>query len=371
MDVNQNFNDHLQQKLNEKKASGLLRHLVFANDTVDFSSNDYLGFSRLSQLKAIHPTSLPSGATGSRLISGNSQLAEETETIIAGFHNAESALIFNSGYDANLGLFSCLASKNDTIISDEYVHASIIDGIRLSHATRLKFKHNNTDDLEKKLQQPAGNKFVAVESIYSMDGDEAPLKVIAALCKKYEALLVVDEAHAIGVYGNNGEGLVSRYHLENDVFARIITFGKALGLHGAAILGSTVLRNYLINNARSFIYTTALPPYTYLQIQEAYGLLPSANRKALVELVDYFRAAVKNTNGLSFNKSSSQIQGIIIGDNVKAAALSEHLFGKGFFAKAIRSPTVPPGSERLRICLHTFNTTQQIDELLIAVKEFA
>lgn len=370
VDVNQSFNNYLQQKLDERKAAGLFRELVCANEAVDFCSNDYLGFSQLPALINIEQNNLPTGSTGSRLISGNSQLAEETEKIIADFHNAETALIFNSGYDANLGFFSCIASKNDSLISDEYIHASIIDGIRLGNATRLKFKHNNTEDLEKKLQQATGNKFVAIESIYSMNGDEAPLKTIVALCKKYQALLMVDEAHATGVYGAKGEGLVCYYQLETEVFARIITFGKALGLHGAAILGSNVLRNYLINHARSFIYTTALPPHSYLQIQKAYALLPLANRKTLMELVDYFRTAAKNNIGQYFTESFSPLQSIIIGNNEKAGLLSEYLFAKGFFVKAIRSPTVPAGTERLRICLHTFNTTQQIDEMLKAVKEF-
>ncbi|CAN5696523.1 pyridoxal phosphate-dependent aminotransferase family protein [soil metagenome] len=370
VDVNQSFNNYLQQKLEERKVADLFRELVCANEAVDFCSNDYLGFSQLPALKNIQQNNLPTGATGSRLISGNSQLAEETEKLIADFHNAETALIFNSGYDANLGFFSCISSKNDSFISDEYIHASIIDGLRLGKAARLKFRHNNTEDLEKKLQQATGNKFVVVESIYSMNGDEAPLETIAALCKKYQALLIVDEAHATGVYGEKGEGLVSHYHLEKEVYARIITFGKALGLHGAAILGSNVLRNYLINHARSFIYTTALPPHSYLQIQKAYTLLPSAHLKTLMDLVDYFRTTAKNNISQYFTESFSPIQGIIVGDNEKAGLLSAHLFCKGFFVKAIRSPTVPPGTERLRICLHTFNTTQQIDEMLSAVKEF-
>ncbi len=370
MDVSQNFNDHLQQKLDERKAAGLLRGLVCINDAVDFSSNDYLGFSKLPQLKAIESKGLPTGSTGSRLITGNSQLAEDTENLIAEYHNAEAALIFNSGYDANVGLFSCIASKDDTIISDEYIHASIIDGIKLSNANRYKFKHNNAEDLEKKLQQATGNKFVAIESIYSMDGDEAPLKEIAVLCKKYDALLIVDEAHATGVYGEKGEGLVSFYQLENEVYARIITFGKAIGLHGAAVLGSTVLRNYLINHARAFIYTTALPPVTYLQLQKAYELLPSANRSVLFQLIDYFKKTSTISENISFAESDSPIQGIIVGDNFKARSLADHLFAKGFFVKAILSPTVPVGKERIRISLHTFNATTQIDELLKTVKEF-
>lgn len=371
MHTNKSFDKFLQEKLDERKANGLLRSLVSYNDKIDFSSNDYLGFVQLPQLKQIAHNTLPSGSTGSRLITGNPSLAEETEKIIANFHHAESALIFNSGYCANVGLFSCIANKGDTLITDEFIHASIIDGARLSHANRYKFKHNNIADLEKKLQQASGKKIVAIESIYSMDGDEASLKDIVATCKKNDAILIVDEAHAIGVFGNKGEGLVCKYNLQKEVFACIYTFGKALGLHGAVVTGSNTLRNYLINYARSFIYTTALPPHTYLQIQEAYKLLPTANRKALFELINHYKTVSKKIKNISFIESNSSIQTIIIGDNNKAKDLANHLAEKGFFAKAILSPTVPAGTERLRICLHVYNTAEQINLLLNEIEKQA
>ncbi|HTB51286.1 MAG TPA: pyridoxal phosphate-dependent aminotransferase family protein [Ferruginibacter sp.] len=366
MSTNNSFDKILQDQLDERKANGLLRSLVSYNDKIDFSSNDYLGFAKLPQLKS--SSELPSGATGSRLITGNPAIAEETEKLIANFHSTKAALIFNSGYCANVGLFSCIAQKGDTIITDEFIHASIIDGARLSNANRHKFKHNDIADLEKKLLQAQGKKIVAVESIYSMDGDEAPLKDIVALCKKYNAILIVDEAHAVGIFGEKGEGLVCTYHLQKDVYACIYTFGKALGLHGAVITGSETLRDYLINHARSFIYTTALPPHTYVQIQQAYQLLPTANRKALFALIDQYTTAIKKIKNISFIESHSAIQTIIIGENNKAKALANHLTGKGFFAKAILSPTVPAGTERLRICLHAFNTKEQIDLLLNEVE---
>ena len=367
MNANQQFNIVLQQRLDERESIGLLRKLVNSNGCIDFCSNDYLGLSKQLSYPRYE---LSSGATGSRLVTGNSTLAEETENIIADFHSAEAALIFNAGYMANVGLFSCIASKGDTIISDELIHASIIDGIRLNHANGYKFKHNNLEDLEKKLQGSSGQIFVAVESIYSMNGDEAPLLAIVDLCKKYSALLIVDEAHAIGVFGDKGDGLVCKYNLQKEVFACIYTFGKALGLHGAVVTGSNTLRNYLINNARSFIYATALPPHTYLQIQEAYKLLPSADRLALYSLINYFIEAVKNINGIKITCSYSPIQAIIIGDNFKTKDLSEKLLQKGLYAKAILSPTVPIGTERLRICLHTFNTKEQIDVLVNEIKIF-
>ena len=232
MSANEQFDDHLQQKLEEKKTAGTIRTLVFANDKIDFSSNDYFGFAQ-SGLLTMDKNELPSGATGSRSITGNSALAEETEKLIAQFHGREAALIFNTGYMANVGLFSCITGKGDTYISDEYIHASIIDGMRLSYASRLRFKHNDVNDLEKKLKVATGNKIVAVESIYSMDGDEAPLQSIAALCKQYNALLIVDEAHATGVYGDKGDGLVCKYGLQNEIeealFAAYFIKGQDIG----------------------------------------------------------------------------------------------------------------------------------------------
>jgi 8-amino-7-oxononanoate synthase len=370
VNANEQFDKALQQRLDERKANGLFRELVCPDDKIDFSSNDYLGFAQLPQLKNIADNDLPSGSTGSRLVTGNSQLAEETENQIAQFHQAKAALIFNSGYMANAGLFSCIANKQDTFIADEYIHASIIDGMRLSHANRYKFKHNDLSNLEKKLQQSTGNKFIVVESIYSMDGDEAPLKEIVALSKKYHALVIIDEAHANGVFGDNGEGLVVKQNLQNEVYACVYTFGKALGLHGAVVTGSNMLRDFLINYARAFIYTTALPPHTYLQIQQAYKLLPIANRTKLFELIDYFKSSIQQLKNVSFIESHSPIQGIIIGDNFNAKALANHLNEKGLFIKAILSPTVPKNTERLRICLHAFNTTEQIDILVKEIKNF-
>lgn len=367
MTTNQYFDAVLQNKLDERIANGLYRSLVHATDKTDFSSNDYVGFSKSLSAKNNAIVAHGTGATGSRSITGNSLLAEATEKIIAQFHGAEAALIFNSGYMANVGLFSCIAAKGDTFISDESIHASIIDGMRLSYANRLRFKHNDLCDLEKKLGLATGKKIVSVESIYSMDGDEAPLKEIAELCKKYQAILIVDEAHATGVFGDKGEGLVSKYHLTSEVFACTYTFGKAIGLHGAAITGSNTLRNYLINNARSFIYTTALPPHTYLQIQDAYKALPMAGRTKLFQLINYFREAIVSVKGLSFIDSHSAIQGIIAGDNFKTKAMAEFLFKKGFYVRPILSPTVPVGKERIRICLHTFNTIDEINMLLTEI----
>lgn len=364
------FDAGLETKLHQRKESGILRSLSLSNHLIDFCSNDYLGLSTDSDFERHSAVALATGATGSRLISGNSQLAEETETLIADYHGWDAALIYNSGYMANVGLFSCLADRGDSFIADENIHASIIDGMRLSHTQRYKFKHNDLNDLEHKLTASSGKKIVIVESIYSMDGDEAPLQEISALCNKHNALLIVDEAHAVGVFGKKGEGLVSFYNLQKDVYACIYTYGKACGFHGAAIAGSKILRDYLINFSRSFIYTTALPPHDYLQIQKAYAILPQANRNYLFELITYFRDKIKTHTMFFFMDSFCPIQGIVLGNNQATQNLAKHLQAEGFFVKAILSPTVKAGTERIRICLHAHNTHEQIDDLFTSINNF-
>ena len=345
-----------------------LRKLSVSNLSIDFCSNDYLGFAKSSTLKnqidlAFTATNNTNGSGGSRLLSGNTQYIEETEQYIANFHKADSGLIFNSGYDANIGLFSSIVQRGDTIITDALIHASIIDGCRLSHATRYKFEHNNLEDLESKLKLAKGNIFVAVESVYSMDGDFAPLVEISNLCEKYEANLIVDEAHATGVFGHQGRGLVNQHHLENKVFARIITFGKALGTHGAIILGSENLRHYLINFARSFIFTTAAPIHNIIAIKCAYQFLEQTNQDTIHDKIKLFSALIHQQNITALD-SSSCIQGILYSSNQVAKQAAKKLQQKGFDVRAILSPTVAIGKERLRICLHTFNTDAEIKSLV-------
>ncbi len=358
-----NHENFLLQKLAVKENSNSYRTLPDFEGMIDFCSNDYLGFSRrLIPFQSLD-AGLPTGATGSRLISGNSQLAEETESMIAGFHNAESALIFNCGYMANVGLFSSVIDVRDVVIHDELIHASIIDGIRLSFGQRLKFKHNTIDDLERILAKTKGRVFVAIESVYSMDGDIAPLELIANICEKYGAHLIVDEAHAVGVFGSKGEGLVSALHLEKKVFARVITFGKAIGLHGAAVLGSNVLIKFLINHSRAFIYTTALPPHNYLMLQKAYLLLPDENRTSLFELITHFKNRAADIKQYQWQCNDSPIQNLMGDGNDMIKNIAERMQENKFAVKAILHPTVPKGRERLRICLHSFNTIRQIDDL--------
>ncbi|MCZ4243798.1 aminotransferase class I/II-fold pyridoxal phosphate-dependent enzyme [Pedobacter punctiformis] len=362
--IEQFLNLKLQQRIDDHS----IRRLKTSFPPVDFCSNDYIGFARSEVLKEavnVELQNLPvyaNGSGGSRLLSGNTLYIEETERYIADFHQAESGLIFNSGYDANVGLLSSIPQRGDTIITDELIHASIIDGCRLSYATRYKFAHNDLNDLEAKIKIGKGNIFVVIESVYSMDGDIPPLTAIATLCEKYGANLIVDEAHATGIFGTQGQGLVNQFNLTNQVFARIVTFGKAMGTHGAIILGSQNLRNYLINYARSFIYTTAAPIHSIVAIKCAYQLLLQSDFQLIHHKINLFRELAGQKNIASMD-SVSPIQGILFSSNEETKAAASKLQEYQFDVRAILSPTVPKGKERLRICLHSFNTDQEIIDL--------
>ncbi|EHQ30502.1 aminotransferase class I/II-fold pyridoxal phosphate-dependent enzyme [Mucilaginibacter paludis] len=361
-----NTDIYIQNKLNERKSAGTYRALKTERPLTDFCSNDYLGFARSVSLKKNINNYLErhgdylNGATGSRSLSGNTAFCEKLEADIATYHDAEAGLIFNSGYDANLGLFSSLPQRGDTIITDELIHACIIDGSRLSHANRYIFKHNNLGSLEDKLKHATGNTYVAVESVYSMDGDIAPLNNIVALAAKYNAQVIVDEAHALGVFG---KGLVNSLNLQDKVFARVVTFGKALGAHGAIVLGSDMLRQYLINFARSFIFTTAASFHQLVTVKMAYEMLKesSARQQQLSNNIGLFKSLIKTDGKLI--ASSSGVQSIIIVGNEKTRQLAAHLQESGFDVRPILSPSVPAGTERLRICLHSFNSEQEITNL--------
>ncbi len=359
-----NHHQYIQQKLDKRKQENAFRELKINPHLVDFCSNDYLGFAKESAIHKAENNLLNYGATGSRLISGNHVIIEDVEYYLAHFYDSEAALIFNSGYNANVGLFQCLPQRTDTIIYDEYIHASIRDGIKLSNAKNFSFEHNNINSLIDKLKQTTGLVYVVVESIYSMDGDTAPLIEIAKICKKHNAALIVDEAHAVGIFGN-GKGLVAELNLEKEVFARIVTFGKAYGAHGAAVLGSNILRDYLINYSRSFIYTTALPLSSILTIKNAHEfILQNLTRiNELKELIEYFRNSTLNFQ-LSTLNSFSAIQCIIVPGNNEVKKLATAIEKQGLDVRPILSPTVPKGKERLRICLHSFNSKEQIDKLI-------
>ena len=344
------FEEKLKNKLSERQSKNALRQLNTSSDLIDFCSNDYLGFA-----KQQHANYQAMGATGSRLISGTSKWHLQTEHEIANYHNTEAALIFNSGYDANLGFFSCVPQKGDTVIYDQLCHASIRDGMRLGLARSFAFKHNNLSHLEEKMKQASGQIFVVVESVYSMDGDFSPLQELSSLCKTYNAKLVVDEAHAFGVFGNKGQGLCQ------DAYARIYTFGKALGSHGATIVGSQLLIDYLVNFSRPFIYTTALAPHTVQRISWAYQQIKTAEERIqLQNNIAFFKSNCQNQRLI---ESSSAIQCVMIRGNDATKKAATHLSKQNFDVRPILHPTVEEGKERLRICLHAFNTKEEIHKL--------
>ena len=367
--------DHfLDRKLNERRQQNAFRQLRLPEGKTDFCSNDYLGIATNGLIEAawgaLPPTTLPHGSSGSRLLAGNYSLIEETEKALAVFHQAAAGLIFNSGYDANLGVLSCIPQRGDSILYDQLSHASIRDGIRLSFAQAFSFLHNDMADLEKKLQmarQPAGTLFIVSESVFSMDGDQAPLPELVALCRKYGAHLIIDEAHATGVVGPKGAGLVQAQGLQHECLARIHTFGKAVGCHGAIVLGSDRLRDWLVNFSRPLIYTTALPAASVRAIRTAYELFPQlqTQREHLQKLIDRFQQA-----SLAFEKLESRtpIQGVIVPGNEAVREVAAQLQAAGLDVRPILYPTVPKGGERLRIVLHAFNTMEELDRLIAILK---
>ena len=359
--------DFLRKKIEQRKEQHAYRSLRLRSEGVDFCSNDYLGVVT-NKLLPVDDAEYKTGSTGSRLLAGNSVLVEKAEKQIAAFHQATAALIFNSGYDANLGLLSCVPQRGDTVFYDYLSHASIRDGLRLSLAQSFSFVHNDLADLRKKMEGAKGNIFVVTESVFSMDGDTAPLAAIADLCKLSGAHLIVDEAHATGILGDEGAGLVQALGIQDSCFARVHTFGKAMGCHGAVVLGSDTLRHYLINFCRSFIYTTALPEVSIAAIMQAYQLVPQLKqeRKQLQLLADLFQSA-----GIPFQKTVSRtaIQSVIVPGNENIRAVAARCQQSGLDTRAILYPTVPKDTERLRIVLHAFNTTEELHRLLEVIQE--
>lgn len=343
------------QLLNQRIEKGSERSLLsFDAGMIDFWSNDYLGLGR-----NVTEVSLKSGS-GSRLISGNSKRIEAVESFLANHFGTESALVFNSGYDANLGFFSSVPQKGNTIIYDELIHASVRDGIRLSFAKAFSFEHNNLLSLEKRLKNAEGTIFVAVESLYSMDGDLAPLKEISTLCEQHGAFLVVDEAHAGGVLGKNGTGLSDELGITDNVFARLITFGKGFGAHGAVILCDEKLRQFLINFARSFIYTTALPEAFYAHIQmQVQNAGNSELRTQLQQNISFFRSLIPQSK----SDSRSPVQVVAFDSLEECKRKAEAIQQAGFSVKAILPPTVPEAKQYIRFCVHAFNTNEEMKEL--------
>ena len=372
------FPDKLRLRLKERVDNDAFRSLPMPNNLVDLSSNDYLGLSRESAISRAAMGILEqrdicgNGSTGSRLLTGNSVLYGELESLLAEYFDNGAALVFNSGYDANIGFFSAVPQRGDIILYDELCHASIRDGIGMGLAQGYKFGHNDLDDLGRKIERVRKKHgdvdiYVVTESVFSMDGDVPDLGAFVDLCGRWACYPIVDEAHAVGVFGQWGRGLLNQLGLQHRVFARIVTFGKALGCHGAAILGGESLKNYLVNFARSFIYTTALSPHTLATAIAAFGHMSSSvlEQQRLRENIIFFKEQLRALRlDPYFIPSDSAIHCCVIAGNEKVRQYSRLLYGNGFDVKPILSPTVPVGKERLRFCLHSFNTERELGQVL-------
>jgi 8-amino-7-oxononanoate synthase len=355
--------------LSTRKKIGHLRQLRPSAGGSDFYSNDYLGLSanagfQQTIYEAIgRDVRLLTGSTGSRLISGNSDVAMEAEQCIAAAHQVQDALLFPSGYKANLALFSCIAGRHDTIIVDELIHRSVHDGCMMSMAKKWKFRHNDLNHLEDLLKKARGNVVVAVESLYSMDGNFAPLATIVKLAKKYQARVVVDEAHATGVFG---KGLVHRAGLQQDVLATVVTYGKAMGVQGAAVLGTRLLKEYLVNFAAPFIYSTGMPGVQIVGIMATYSYLERHPQLAITlqERVRHFRKYQLSR----LSQDSSPIQSVQFQEEGQLRAVTQALAQAGIRAYALFPPTV--GEERLRVSIHAFNSPEEIDKLCGIIQNY-
>jgi len=381
------FLQRLQLELDSLASQSQLRRLEIPQG-VNLCSNDYLGLAADPRLRAALAAALaagsPVGSTGSRLLSGNSRVWEELESELAEFTGAGAVLYFGSGYAANLGLFGSVLRPGDVVFSDSANHASIIDGIRLSGARKIIFPHLDLNFLDEELRKeealpkngsaPA-QKFIAVESVFSMDGDCAPIAELVALAERYGAQLIFDEAHATGVLGPQGRGLVAAAGATDRVLAVVHTCGKALAGMGAFVCCSGTLKQYLVNRARTFIFATALPPYMAAQMRAAIGIAAGMDRERahLAKLAAHLRARLRDA-GFDAGRGESHIVPVMLGQNERALEFAAGLGRLGFVVRAIRPPTVPPGTARLRLSLHAGLSTEILDRLvdgLVRIREDA
>jgi 8-amino-7-oxononanoate synthase len=349
----------LEKELREIEARGQLRTLEIPSG-INFCSNDYLGLAMSPALRVAVMDALARaervGSTGSRLLAGNAREWEELEMEFADFAGTDAALYFTSGYAANVGLLSAVAGRGDIIFSDAANHASLIDGARISGAEKVVFPHCDLAALElalhDRVSQP-GWKLVVTESVFSMDGDLAPLREMTVLAKRYGAEMVVDEAHATGVFGVEGRGRVAELGLVDETFAVVHMCGKALASAGAFVCGGSTLKTYLINRARTFLFNTALPPYFAEQIRAALSLArgAEAERARLMAMSARLREDLR-AGGWETGKSGSQIVPVLLGENDVAMRIAGELGREGFAVRAIRPPTVAEGTARLRLSLN-------------------
>lgn len=365
----------LSHKLLQRKTEGHLRTLRLPENLIDFTSNDYLGLAGDPLLKrriALAFSKIQeNGSTGSRLLTGNRIYHAEAEKMLAAHFQVPEVLTFPSGYMANLALYSALPQRGDLVLHDEHIHACIKDGIRLSFADKKAFRHNDLQDLERLLQRYRGHTcYVAVESVYSMQGNRAPLNAMAELCERYGALLLVDEAHSTGVMGQAGKGACHEAGILEKCLAVVYTFGKGMGVHGAVLACSQELKEYLINFSRPFIYTTATDAHTLVGMQESIKLLEEQAWRIdqLYANIDYFRKQMRLKTGVA-SPNRHAIQAISFPGVKPVIQASAFLKSRGYDVRPITAPTVPEGQECLRVVIHSFQRNTDIVGLLDALAE--
>ena len=379
------MSDFIQERLEEIRSRNLYRQLkrvdgeqdatvvLNGREVLNLSSNNYLGLANHPALKEAAREALDRwgcGSGASRLISGNMTAHEELEERIARFKGTEAALVFNSGYQANVGIIATLAEQDDVVLSDQLNHASVIDGCRLSRAAVAVYRHCDMDHLESLLKDApaAARKLIVTESVFSMDGDVAPLGEMVELAERHGAMVMVDEAHATGVRGPNGAGVVAELGLGDRVLVQMGTLGKALGAFGAYVAGSASLRELLINRARSFIFTTSLPPVVMAMAAAAIDLVEKEPERqcALRRNTERLRDGLQRI-GYTV-AGSTQIIPVMVGEEQPCMDLAARLLESGFYVQGIRPPTVPPRTSRLRVTTMATHTTKQMEQ---AVNAFA
>lgn len=367
---------HLEQAKSIRENKQLLRSLeVVPNNVIDFSSNDYLSLNQDGFLASLFQKLLPItdfGSTGSRLIRGHREAFDRCEQVFADWVKSESALLFHSGYAGNVGSLGAILDRHDLVFADRLCHASLLDGIRLSGTTRHYYRHNDLNHLDELLQKHTcrGRRFIISESVFSMDGDQPDLDSLIEISKRHSCLIFLDEAHSIGILGNGGRGL--GFGRQHELAVISYPMGKAPGLMGCFIAGPMPLKSYLINHSRSFIYSTAQPVFLAdllrLIILEMNSEALSKRREALISISSYMHRRLKE-EGLATGPVPSHIVPIILGDEKRTLHTANQLRKNMFSVFAIRPPTVPQGECRLRICLHSNNTRQQIDEFIAVLKQ--
>lgn len=363
--------NRIERYLAEIEAKNLTRKLVSPHG-IDLSSNDFLGLARDARLKKAFiegVETLGAGSTGSRLLRGEREIFAAAENAFAVWKKAEKSLYFSSGYQANVGLFQTFCEESDAVFSDELNHASIIDGLRLAKAKKVIFPHRDFDKISRLLRETAarGEKFLVTESLFSMDGTIAPLDKYAEICAETKTNLIVDEAHAVGVFGKTGSGLIEHFGIGENVFLSLNTAGKALGVSGAFAAGKRLTIEFLIQKCRAFIFSTAPPPSSVFALKKSIEIIQSepARREKLLKLSGFLRKLLKE-KGFAVSLENSQIIPILIGESGKAVEIAEKLQREGFDVRAIRPPTVAEGKSRLRVSLNT-NLTEEILREFVAL----